>query len=249
MPKDIGKDLLEGAVATLAAAGEGSTTIAQAALEAVAPGIGPRLVGFAVEAKRKRDAKKFDDWMSEVAARLRYQGPADAESFIREHVDEPWAHGAVIDAVRAILGDLDEAVVPILARVTALQMEERRVDRRTKRLVAMLGEMDFEMLSAVREVLSVCEASFGELDGEALEVVVEPSPGNFRPMRLVGAGRAFLHGEEWLPVVGLLRRFGFLQDALPGLAEREPGDVVLQLTRDDQAYLSVRLADNAEEPV
>jgi hypothetical protein len=239
---DSPKEVVETLVSAVAAAVDtGLFSAGEAALDAVAPGLGTRLLGWAVDAKRRRDQRKFDDWMAQVVARLRHRGIPSAEELVRGHIDEPWAHDAVIRAARAILEDLDEAILPTLARVTAIQIEERRVDRRTRRLIAMLGECDFEMLAKLRRVLRACAAAFGDGTDDSVEVAVEPSPGGFRAIHASAPGRAVLHGAGWLPVVGTLRRFGFLEDALPGLADRDPGDVVLLCLRDDFDYLVRRI--------
>lgn len=239
---DSREEVVESLVAAAAAVVDtGLSSAAEAALDAVAPGLGTRLLGWAVDAKRRRDQRKFDGWMAQVEARLRHRGIASAEELVRGHIDEPWAHDAVIRAARAILEDLDEAILPTLARVTALQIEERRVDRRTRRLIAMLGECDSELLANLQSVLRACAAAFGDGTDESVEVAVEPSPGGFRATHATAPGRAILHGAEWLPVVGTLRRFGFLEDALPGLANRDPGDVVMLCLRDDFDYLALRI--------
>jgi hypothetical protein len=239
--REIVKTTVAAGIAAGKAAGLGAA--GTAALAVVAPSLAVDLLGLAVDMKRKSDQRKLDGWLAQVATLLHHKGVADAEALIQDNVDQPWAHDAVIDAARAILQDVDEAAVPVLARVTALQLQEQRVDRRTRRLVSMLGECDSELLDDLREVVEGCADSWRD-GASSVELVVEPAVGGFRPTRIAGAGRVFFQGDGWLPVLGTLRRHGFLLDALPSLADREPGDVVYMLTADDFEYLQARLVNN-----
>ena len=235
------------AAATAVAAGGGVPGVATAAAKALVPGLATGLLSVAADAKRKRNERALDAWLAELAAKLHFKSAEEADAFIRENIDLPYIHDGVIGAARTILQDPDEAVIPVLARVIALQFEEKRTDPRTRRLLSMLAECDNDLLVAFQRVLGACAESWGDA-GESLELVVEPEPGGFRATRFGAPGRAFFHGEGWLPVLGALRRFGFLQDALPGLAEREPSDVVLSLIHDDFDYLVERLgADQSDD--
>jgi hypothetical protein len=198
------------------------------AVGAVVVGAGVKaLVEQLTERLNRRDERRLAAFFDEVAARCRHRGAAETLKLLNDNIDEPWAHRGVKDAVRAIREDLDEAAMPYLALAIALQVEERRYDPRIKRFVAMLSEGDAALIDAVQQVLRVCGRSWGS-GWDALEVVVEPQGGGVAT-RYAGEGKAFLHGEEWLAVMEVLRRFNFLTGALPR-SERDPGEVVAALS-------------------
>jgi hypothetical protein len=105
----------------------------------------------------------------------------------------------------------------------------------------MLSECDSDLLADLGTVLGRCRESWTEAHSNALELVAEPSLQHHGPIRIAAAGRVFFHGQDWLPVLGTLARFGFLNSAVRGSAEREEGDIVLFLIRQDYEYLVARL--------
>ena len=78
---------------------------------------------LAAEAKfRERNARKFENWLHEVATSLQHASSDTTVQLIEGSIDKPWVHGPLEDVVRAIRDGIDEKALAYLARLAAWQL-------------------------------------------------------------------------------------------------------------------------------
>ena len=69
--------------------------------------------------------RKVENWLHEIAASNEYPSGEETIKLIEEHIDEPWAHGPLEDAVQAIRDGIDEAALVYLAKLAAWQFRDK----------------------------------------------------------------------------------------------------------------------------
>lgn len=141
-------------VATSVANGGSLVSAVAAGALAVAPFVGSTLI---VQAVKKRTQRKTELWMEHLAFCLKHKSAAAAEQALLDQLDTPdseWAQDAVFEAARAIFDNIDVACVPYLARLSASQFEAKQVDRRDRRLLALLRDLEHASLLAFQSLLA-----------------------------------------------------------------------------------------------
>ncbi|MGA7743977.1 MAG: hypothetical protein WBP56_11185 [Polyangia bacterium] len=191
---------------------------------AIAPAAFGRLFQVAVE---RRFQKKFGKFMTDIADALGCGSVEEAEKKISECIDEEGVHGAVVAAGLAILNDIDEAAIPYLARVTALQIDARTTKRQDRRVVSLLADCNSSTLEALKWLLDLCRSA--ARPGSEIDICIAiANPGSQPPgtaelrehhIRVVEKGQEaetdrgayHLATASRLEAVGLLERNTFTQ--------------------------------------
>lgn len=126
------------------------TPVAAKVAGTLASGTLERLLGLAQATFVERNMRKLQDWLHEVAASAEYGSPAATFKLIEDNIDQPWAHGPLEDAVRAIRDGIDEAALVYLAKLAAWQVRDRvPPDRWTRRAVGLLLDCDAHTIDAL----------------------------------------------------------------------------------------------------
>jgi hypothetical protein len=162
--EDLGKAIevvTETAIEVVGAASLGLVAASGAGAAAAAPVVLGLLVQKFAARRAEKQTRQFRSWISEVGRRLDAGDEEGAAEHILESIDEEWAHDAVASASRAIFLDIDEAAVPLLAALTALQAMNKRADRRDRRTVALLLDCDQSSIDALRHFISRCCSRIG----------------------------------------------------------------------------------------
>jgi hypothetical protein len=210
----------------------------QAGLIAVAADLAVDLVEKIADVRQQSVKRKLGIWFRELADALHLSSPDEAHRLLLEDVDKPWARDGVLKAVRAIVEDIDEAALPFLARVVAVQREDGRVDPRTRRFVNMLLETDHQMIGELQVFLEHSDVwSDDDQVFDPIEVVIHSDNHEGRSYAVASPGKLFLEGEQYRRALGLLRRYGFVgENALSD--EYVPGDTHGTLDSSDHEFLS-----------
>lgn len=99
----------------------------------------------------ERNQRKFDGWLHEIAASNEFASAEETMTLIEAHIDEPWAHGPLEDAVRAIRDGIDESALAYLAKLAAWQLRDKMPpDRWSRRAVGLLLDSDSSMIDALK---------------------------------------------------------------------------------------------------
>jgi hypothetical protein len=222
---------------------------------ALAPTAATRVAGLAFGTEGKKVQKKIDAWFNETSILMELGSVEAAEKVISEKIDEEWAHKAVIDGVRTILNDINEACVPFLASVTAHAIKMKTVpDDRTRRFTSMLVELDPKTLAATREVVGYANR-YQPSDTASLSVTVYsgqvPSDDG---LPKVGLTMRFTTYRETTEVAGeapattatfdalaILKRYRFANDLPGGYLDVESGPNIAGLLAADIKYLGTFL--------
>jgi hypothetical protein len=231
----------------LAAGGTLALSLATGGL-AIAPAVFSHLFQVAVE---RRFQKKFGRFMTDLADALGCGSVEEADKKISECIDEERVHGAVVAAGLAILNDIDEAAIPYLARVTALQIDAKTTKRQDRRIVSLLADCNSSTLEALKWLLDLCRSA--ARPGSETDICIAIAAPGSQPsgmgklsehhIRIVekgqemgtGGGRFQPATASRLEAVGLLERNTFT---------RRPRDAwgvdYLDLSRTDVDYLVQR---------
>lgn len=97
--------------------------------------------------------------MTDLAGELRTENVAETEAHLLKMIDIPGeshARSALLAAARAIFDDIDEAAIPYLARVVAPSLSTGTFERRDRRMLSMLSEVDHDSLLAIQILLELC---------------------------------------------------------------------------------------------
>jgi hypothetical protein len=243
-----------GILAAAAGLSVGSPVAAAAAL-AIIPSVAGGLVRSAVRASSKRFQKKLDRWWEMVAFEMDRGDVAAAAAEIEERIQEDWAREAVMEATNILLGDIDEAAIAFLARLTALAFKGRRVpNERDKRAARLLASSRREVLEGLRSLLRSCVAAWpvGESvvearamqpgDGPGSEPVDATRSGKTGKMSVILKGSspehpAFSVSDQILDLFDALKRGGFALDARSQWMDTQAGPQVAQLDRVEIEFL------------
>lgn len=160
MPKgDLSKAaevVTEAAIAIVNAAPLGLLAGTGVGAVALMPSAASALIQRVASHRAEKQRRQFDHWLAEVGRRLDTGDSEGAARHVLESVDQEWAHDAVAAAARAIFLDIDEAAIPALAAVSALQVFSKRVDRRDRRAVNLLLDCDRLAIDALRLFVAGC---------------------------------------------------------------------------------------------
>jgi len=109
---------------------------------------------LAAEAKfRERNARKFENWLHEVATSLQHASSDTTVQLIEGSIDKPWVHGPLEDVVRAIRDGIDEKALAYLARLAAWQLGDHvSSDRWSRRAVALLVDCDAHLVETLQHL-------------------------------------------------------------------------------------------------
>jgi hypothetical protein len=152
-----------------------------------------RLFGLARTALAKRDLRRFENWLHEVAANSEHGSPAATIRHIEDNIDQPWAHGPLEDAVRAIRDGIDEAALVYLAKLAAWQIRDKvPPDRWSRRAVGLLLDCDSRMVEALGHLTEHLPSRWPKSYGDVARIA------------LGGPGPEFVGKANILPVVGRL---------------------------------------------
>jgi hypothetical protein len=187
----------------------------------VASKVVTQLIHAAEHKVLERNTRKFEDWLHEVAASLQHASPDATVQRIEDHIDEPWAHGPLEDAVRAIRDGIDEAALCYLARLAAWQIRDQvSPDRWSRRAVGLLLDCDAPMVAALLHFVENLSTHWPREVGNMVRIAIGgPFPGAFDVVQI-----ASLHGrivstpideQSWRPqrlyaeLFSLLRAYQF----------------------------------------
>jgi hypothetical protein len=264
------KDLAEAATeATVAAAGavvaaKGVAALAVAGVAASAVGVAllpsaaALVVGRAFAAHSRKLDRKVRRWFEEVGAIMELGGAEAAAESINRHIEEPWAHEAVVRATRAIIEDMDEAALPFLARITAHALKIQAVpDGRSRRATALLAEIRAPTLEAALSVVRGLAPNWPDyVPAAELILRYEVGPGEHEafeasdPTRSekLGATLAPPSGKpvlarlpatkEWYTVLELLKQHLFAAHGIGGVLGSTSGPHVAVFRREDFEFLA-----------
>jgi hypothetical protein len=173
---DGAEKVVEAATLALVAASAGSTGTSPAVAVgvALAPTVASGVVRLALLANTKRVQRKLDAWFNEVGINMSLGNTKAAAEEISEHIDEKWAHEAVVHAVRTMLGDIDEACIPALARLTTQSFVSKTPpDDRARRAAALLVDLTPRTFDALRALVHLSAGLFRD-DVTHLEAHIVP---------------------------------------------------------------------------
>jgi hypothetical protein len=256
-----------GSIAALEAAISGSdgsdgAVLARTGL-ALAPGVAGAIAKLGIQAYSRRLARKIDGWMNLVAIYMDRGSVEAAAAEIEEHIDEEWAHAAVVEGVRAILNDISSVALPFLARVTAHYLGDKKViDLRGKRLCALLAACDDRVLAAIQDIVAFCKRvtwehpvlelhmlSTNDGDVKRLHLTAMRSSGKAeeREIARVAANSSFFEALH------LLRQFQFAREGMSGFFGSKAGPGVAIIDRDNLDFIdpflkAAQQAVAADEP-
>jgi hypothetical protein len=123
---------------------------------ALMPSAASALIQRVASHRAEKQRRYFERWLAEIGRRLDTGDGESAARHVLESVEEEWAHDAVAAAARATFLDIDEAAIPALAAVSALQAFNKRVDRRDRRAVNLLLDCDHLAIDALRLFAAGC---------------------------------------------------------------------------------------------
>jgi hypothetical protein len=176
--RDMEKDTLakaaeivtEGAIEVLKVVPATIIAGASAGAAVALPVIAGTLVQKCFDRRAEKTRRQFESWMVEVGRRLDAGNPEGAVQHILESVDEAWAHDAVVDGAQALFLGMDEAAVPFLAALTAMQVYNKHASRRDRRTVALLLDCDQVSIEAIRAFIGRCHAALADRDVRQVQI-------------------------------------------------------------------------------
>lgn len=211
---------------------------------ALVPGLGSALAVAAVRAYSRRLEAKLDRWLALVAALLELGTVEEAAKHVLANIDEPWANKGVVEGVRAVLGDIDDAVLPSLALLTARRIKGKVLfDPAAKRAIRLLCDCDHIVFKALVDVVQACHAAFPQADETVEGVLTGQQNGSYKfevrvphaagvqVLGRIDAARHFFH------VLHLLKTHEFATDTPSGSMDVAGGPHVMLIRRDQVAYL------------
>jgi hypothetical protein len=176
--RDMDKDTLakaaevvtEGAIEVLKVVPATLVVGASAGAAVALPMIAGTLVQKCFDRRAEKARRQFESWMLEVGRRLDAGNPEGAVQHILESVDEAWAHDAVVDGAQALFLGMDEAAVPLLAALTAMQVSNKHASRRDRRTVALLLDCDQASIEAIRAFVGRCHGALADKDVRQVQI-------------------------------------------------------------------------------
>jgi hypothetical protein len=227
-------------------AGSTGAVLARAGL-ALAPGVAGAVAKLGIQAYSRRLARKIDAWMNLVAIYMDRGSVDTAAAEIEEQIEEEWAHAAVVEGVRTILNDISSRALPLLARVTAYYLGNKKVvDLRAKRFCALLSACDDQVLAAVQDIVSFCKSVTWE--HPALELhVLSTNDGDAKRLHLTAmrfAGKpedreiaCVDANSSFFEALHLLKQFQFARDGMSGFVDSMAGPGVAIIDRQNLDFI------------
>jgi hypothetical protein len=219
------------------------------------PGLGTAVASFAVKVYTKRLERRLDEWLGLVAMYLEMGAVSAAATEISDHIDEEWAQQGVVEGVRAILNDIDDAALPSLARLTAHHLKAHTVhDTRDKQAARLLCACDRATFMSLLQITTICNRDFPP-EHDQIEIVIvsrnEPSPAGLRfQIRRPGVEDSAAAQVVDYPAVQtyfrafhLLKQHEFARDNPSGFFGVIAGPQLAVISREQVKYLSIFIAE------
>ena len=242
---------VRGSLAAIDAALSGSAGVVGSVLAktglALAPGVAGLIAKAGVQAYSRRLEAKIDRWMDLVAIFMDIGSVDAAAAEITEHIEEEWAHAAVVEGVRAILSDISASALPFLARLTASYLGAKKViDGRGKRFCALLAACDDQVLTALRHIVTIFRGVKSE--STALQVQMRSTnDGGENRLYLAaiqhqdeGGDREIARidaDESLFEALHLMKQFQFARDTMSGFSDTISGPGVAIIERKDIDFI------------
>jgi hypothetical protein len=103
--------------------------------------------------------KRVDRFREELAIAMEFSDPEEVEDFIDKNLDDEHVRAALLEGFRALMGALDEAVIPSIAKLTAIPIAEKRLPGTTERqvgeLLSNVGRAEFALLGQILQTSDV----------------------------------------------------------------------------------------------
>jgi hypothetical protein len=145
--------------------------------------VAKRLFGMARSVLTRRDIQKFEDWLHQVAASGEYGSPDKVIQVIHDNIDQPWAHGPLEDAVRAIRDGIDEAALVYLAKLAAWQVRDQMPpDRWSRRAARLLLDSDAPMVEALEHLANHLPSRWPRQNSDIVRIAMGGPDVAFRGM-------------------------------------------------------------------
>jgi hypothetical protein len=214
---------------------------------ALVPGVAGAIAKLGIQACSRRLERKIDRWMDLVAIYMDRGSVDAAAEEIKEHIEEEWAHAAVVEGVRAILGDISAAALPFLARLTAYYLGAKKVmDGRGRRFCALLSACDEPVLTALRSIVSFCNGV--EWESTALQIQIRStSDGGDKHLYLAAVRQQAEGGDReiarleadtsFFEAFHLMKQFRFARDTMSGFYGRISGPSVAVIEKEDLDFI------------
>jgi hypothetical protein len=152
-----------------------------------------------------------------------------------------------VEGARTILNDISSRALPLLARVTAYYLGNKKVvDLRAKRFCALLSACDDQVLAAVQDIVSFCKSVTWE--HPALELhVLSTNDGDAKRLHLTAmrfAGKpedreiaCVDANSSFFEALHLLKQFQFARDGMSGFVDSMAGPGVAIIDRQNLDFI------------
>ncbi len=118
---------------------------------AIAGKLGRKAVGRSLTRLANERTERF---FENLAAAMNFGNADVVEAYLFENIDEPWLRGNLVESFKNLIGALDEAVIPAIAKLTAKYFQEHRSpDPFARNAGRILMDMDHRDLAAMNDVI------------------------------------------------------------------------------------------------